>query len=69
MRRASSEVSLKYRYCSSPLVRSDWNCIHVLSYLIHLEELGIEIYEDISDGVLENTLLRQGGGSSSLGHL
>ena len=48
---ASRETSLRCRYCSSSHVQSDRTHICVLSYLRHLEELGIITSDDISDNV------------------
>ena len=64
------EDSLKCIQCSSPFVQSDWTHISFLSYLRHLEELGLEISEDVLDGVIKAILLRRGccrllGGSKS----
>ena len=51
MRRASIKTSLKCRYCSSLLVQSDRNRIHVLFYLRNLEEIGLITSDDIYDDV------------------
>ena len=57
MVRASSKTRFNCRSCSSLLVQSDKNCIRVLSYLGHLEELGLIISECILNGMLEAILI------------
>ena len=51
---------LKYSYVCYPIFQSDHNHIHVLPYLRHLEEFGLEKSEYIYDGVIEATLIMGG---------
>ena len=51
------EASLKCSHGCSLLVIFDRTRIVVLSYLRHLEELGLKTSDDILDGVLEAILL------------
>ena len=62
------EASLKYSYGCYLIFRSNQTRVHVLSYLRQLEELGLMTSDDISDGVIEGTLLG-GEASASLGRL